>query len=72
MGLREHAVRQFGLLALQVLASWSITQTEDFGNIVFALVDSGMMRKNDDDNLADFTRVFDFDEAFSTPMASAS
>jgi len=69
MGLRDHAIRQFGLLASHVLASWNITRTEDFGNIVFALVDAGLMRKTEDDHLSDFVNVYDFDEAFESPVA---
>jgi len=72
MGMREHAIRQYGLLALPVLNGWNIRRTDDFGNIVFALVDAGLMRKNDDDHLADFAGVYDFNEEFSAPMASAT
>ncbi|MEQ9617369.1 MAG: hypothetical protein RLN60_04970 [Phycisphaerales bacterium] len=72
IGLRDHAVRQYGLLALPVLNAWNIRRTEDFGNIVFALVDAGLMRKNEEDHLSDFAGVYEFDEVFSAPMASAS
>jgi uncharacterized repeat protein (TIGR04138 family) len=37
----------------------------DFGRIVFAMIDAGMMRKTDEDDLADFDNVFEFDEAFA-------
>jgi uncharacterized repeat protein (TIGR04138 family) len=65
MGLRDYAIRQYGLLARTVLAHWGITKTEDFGRIVFALIDAGIMRKSPEDCLEDFQGVFDFDEAFS-------
>lgn len=68
MGLREFATLQFGLLARTVLASWCITRTEDFGRIVFALVDSGLLRKTPQDNLEDFAAVYDFDEVFGTAL----
>ena len=71
MGLRDYAIRQYGLLASHVLDSWSITRTQDFGNIVFALVDAGLMRKTEEDNLSDFIGVYDFDEVFESPLASA-
>lgn len=64
LGLREFAVREYGMLAKTVLQSWGVQRTEDFGRIVFALVETGILRKSDDDTLADFTGVFDFDEAF--------
>lgn len=64
MGLREFAIEQYGLMARTVLNSWNIRRTEDFGRIVFALVEAGILRKSDDDSLEDFTDVFDFNEAF--------
>ncbi len=69
LGLREHAVREYGQLARTVLNSWGVRRTDDFGRIVFALVETGILRKSDDDSLGDFASVFDFDEAFgSTAM----
>jgi len=65
LGLKDFAIKQYGLLARTVLLSWRVRTTEDFGKIVFAMIDAGMMRKNDQDTLEDFTGVFDFDEAFS-------
>ncbi len=65
MGLRDFAIRQYGLLARTVLRRWSVQTTEDFGRIVYAMVEAGIMRKNDDDSLEHFRGVFDFDEAFA-------
>lgn len=63
-GLRELALLQFGMLAQAVLRQWGVRKTEDFGEIVFRLVDAGLMGKTDTDSIADFVEVFDFDEAF--------
>ena len=63
MGIRELALQQFGLMARTVFASWGVTCTEDFGRIVFELVEVGRMRKTDRDQLSDFFEVFDFEEA---------
>lgn len=65
MGLRDFAKREYGLMARSVLARWRIHRSEDFGRIVFAMVDAGLMHKTPDDTLADFIDVFSFDEAFS-------
>ncbi|MBX3438681.1 MAG: hypothetical protein KF861_14400 [Planctomycetaceae bacterium] len=62
-GIRDLALQQFGLMARSVFAWWGITCTEDFGRIVFELVEEGRMRKTDRDQLSDFYEVFDFDEA---------
>jgi uncharacterized repeat protein (TIGR04138 family) len=63
MGIRDLALEQFGLMARTVFASWGVTCTEDFGRIVFELVDVGRMRKTDRDQLSDFFEVFGFEEA---------
>ena len=63
-GVRDMAVRHFGLMAKTGLAAWGVTTTEDFGRIVFELIESGRMRKTEDDRLEDFIDVYDFDEAF--------
>jgi len=64
MGLRDFAIEQYGLLAPAVLRHWHINRTDDFGRIVFAMIDAGLMSKNDQDTFEDFRSVFDFDEAF--------
>lgn len=66
-GLKDYAIQRYGLLARTVLRSWSINRTEDFGRIVFAMVDAGLMRKTDEDSIEDFQGVFEFDEAFESP-----
>jgi uncharacterized repeat protein (TIGR04138 family) len=62
-GIRQLALEQFGLMAVTIFRQWGITCTEDFGRIVFELVDRGEMRKTDRDDISDFYEVYDFDEA---------
>jgi uncharacterized repeat protein (TIGR04138 family) len=64
VGLKDYAIERYGLLARTVLSRWGINRTEDFGRIVFAMIDAGLMRKSDEDTLEDFREVFDFEEAF--------
>jgi len=66
-GLRDFAIKQYGQLARTVLERWGIRTTDDFGRIVFLLVEAGLMSKTDDDSLTDFQRVFEFEEAFGEP-----
>lgn len=68
IGLREYAVSQYGLLARTVLERWNIRRTEDFGRIVFMLVEAGLLRKTDEDIIEDFSGVFDFDEEFGREL----
>lgn len=71
LGLRDYALRQYGLLARTVLDHWNIRRTEDFGRIVFALVDAGLLRKTDQDSIEDFAGVYDFDEVFGRHLEGA-
>ena len=63
-GIREYALEQFGPMARTVLNYWGIFKTEDFGRIVFALVEVGILRKQPDDRIEDFMNVYDFKTAF--------
>jgi len=63
-GLREFALLRWGMLARTVLKRWNITRTEDFGRIVFALVENNHMSKTENDTIEDFKNVFDFATAF--------
>jgi len=63
-GLREYALMKWGLLARTVLARWNIRKTLDFGRIVFALVENGLMAKTDEDSIEDFREVYEFSAAF--------
>jgi uncharacterized repeat protein (TIGR04138 family) len=63
-GLREVALAEWGRLARTVLRRWNITSTLDFGRIVFAMVDAGLMQKTDEDSVEDFRNVYDFRAAF--------
>jgi len=63
-GLRDYAIEQYGLMARGVLRKWNIHACEDFGHIVFAMVDAGLMHKTDDDSIHDFIGVFEFAQAF--------
>ena len=63
-GVRQLALARFGPMARTVLEYWGIRSTEDVGEIVFALVDLGILVKHADDRPEDFADVFDFEEVF--------
>ena len=65
LGLRDYAIEKYGMLARDVLAHWNVDRTDDFGRIVFAMINEGIMSQNDEDTVEDFRAVFDFDEAFN-------
>ena len=67
-GLRDYALRRWGMLARTVLESWNVNTTTDFGRIVFGFIDFNMMQKQAEDQLEDFQDVYSFDEAFDDPF----
>jgi uncharacterized repeat protein (TIGR04138 family) len=64
-GLRDFAIRRFGFMAPAVLGRWNSHRTDDFGRIVYALIEMQRLRKSDRDRLEDFFSVYDFTTAFS-------
>jgi len=62
-GVRELALREFGLMARTVFRQWGINRTGDFGTIVFNLIDAELMSKTPEDCPADFEDLFDLDDA---------
>ena len=64
-GVRRYSIEQFGCLARTVLETWGVTETENFGEIVFNLVEHDLMGKQDSDCIEDFRDLYDFSEAFA-------
>src|SRR6516225_8531684 len=62
-GIRDLALREFGLMARTVFHRWGIDRTDDFGEIVFNLIEAKLMSKTDEDSRRDFQGVYDLDEA---------
>lgn len=62
-GIRALALRDFGRMARTVFHCWGIHKTDDFGEIVFNLVEAGLMSKTEHDNRDDFRNVYDLDDA---------
>ncbi len=63
-GIRAYARAQFGPLARTLFASWNVRTTRDFGNLVWNLVEAGVMGRTEEDTLADFENVYRFEDAF--------
>ena len=70
-GLRDFAINQYGALARSVLSHWGINQTQDFGNIVFNMIEKKLLSKTEQDCLADFNAVYDFNAAFANALADS-
>lgn len=67
LGLRDFAIRKYGRLARTVLSHWHVNCTDDFGKIVYAMIDAGLMSRSESDDFGDFGEVYDFEEAFPPP-----
>ena len=67
-GIREFALEQYGPMAFTVLDRWGVRQCADFGDIVFHLVDYGVLGKTEQDRREDFATGYDFREAFVHPF----
>jgi uncharacterized repeat protein (TIGR04138 family) len=63
-GIKGLAGREFGPMAKIVFESWGVTKTEDFGEIVFRLVDAGVLGKTEEDSRDDFKDIYDFSDVF--------
>lgn len=68
-GIRQYALSQFGLMSKVVLNSWGIYSTSDFGEIVYNLINVGVLKKSPRDRRSHFDGVYDFDEAFDSADA---
>ena len=67
-GVRRFALDQFGPMTVTVFLFWGIRSCSDFGEIVFNLVEEGILGKNEQDKKGDFSEVYDFEEAFLKPF----
>ena len=71
-GIREFALQQFGPMVITVLEEWGIKRCEDFGEIVFNMVEIGLLAKTDKDTRNDFQNGYDFHDAFCKPFLPQS
>jgi uncharacterized repeat protein (TIGR04138 family) len=64
-GIKDLLMQKFGPMTLSVLDYWGIKQTDDFGSIVFNLVNNKVLSKTEDDDMEDFRNRYDFNEVFN-------
>ena len=67
-GIRDYALKEFGPMAITVLEEWGIRSCPDFGEMVFVLVEHGLLGKTDKDSRSDFAEGYDFVEVFRKPF----
>jgi uncharacterized repeat protein (TIGR04138 family) len=64
LACRDLALDRFGVMARLVLESWGLKGTSDIGDVVFALVDLGLLMSQPTDTRDEFADVYGFDQAF--------
>lgn len=67
-GIRQYALEQFGPMVLTVFDEWGIRSCTDFGEIVFNMVEIGLLAKTEKDSREDFQNGYDFDATFRRPF----
>lgn len=63
-GMKDLLMEKFGPMTITVLEYWGIQSTEDFGNVVFKLVERKVLSKTEDDHIEHFRNAYDFQEVF--------
>ena len=69
-GIKELLMERFGPMAITVLRYWRVYATDDFGNIVFNLVEKKILSKTEEDDIAGFRNKYDFNEVFEKGYSS--
>lgn len=64
---RDTLINRFGPSAIDVLDTWNIKKTSDFGKIIYKLISVEILGKSENDSIEDFDDVFDFTEEFVMP-----
>ncbi len=64
-GVFDLASDQFGPMASLVFDRWGLRRSQDFGEVVFNLIDAGMLSRREEDSRLDFAGGGDFEAAFA-------
>ena len=67
-GIREYALERFGPMTMTMMDHWNIRKCKDFGEIVFNLVEHGILGRTENDSLEDFENGYEFATAFKDPF----
>ena len=64
---KERTLDQYGPLSYTVLSEWGLAATEDIGEMLFNLADSGRIGRDDGDSRETFVGGYDFKATFLEP-----
>ncbi len=71
-GVRQYALSLYGPMTVIVLEEWGVHDCKDFGELVFSMVEIGLLAKTEKDSRADFQNGYNFTDAFQKPFWSES
>jgi len=66
-GIRQFALSQYGPMTFMLFSEWGVHNCRDFGEIVFNMVEIGLLAKTEQDDRADFESGYDFHNTFRKP-----
>ena len=69
--VRKLGLRQYGSLAVTLLAHWGVHSTADIGEIVYNLIEAGDLEKTEGDARSDFNNLFNLETAFKAASSPA-
>ena len=67
-GIRLYALKTYGPMVPTMLQEWNIHTCEDFGEIVFNMIEHNVASKTESDSREDFKGGYSFDDAFHKPF----
>jgi len=67
-GIRLFALKTFGPMVPTMLEEWGIHSCEDFGEIVFNMIEHKVASKTDSDTRDDFKGGYNFEDVFRKPF----
>ena len=67
-GIRQYSLQQYGPMTVTVLEEWGVNHCRDFGELVFNMVESGLLAKTEKDTRNDFQNGYAFTDAFRKPF----
>lgn len=71
-GIRQYALSKYGPMAITLLDEWGVRKCEDFGDIVFNMVEHRLLSITEKDTREQFAAGYDFNDAFKTPFIPAA
>jgi uncharacterized repeat protein (TIGR04138 family) len=70
-GIRQFALKSYGPMVPTLFEAWGIHSCEDFGAIVFNMIEHKVASATETDSRDDFKGGYSFDEAFRKPFLPA-